>query len=140
MSTLEIPETFPYAHQLGLRVIDEENNGFRFELPSDPRFIGNPVISAFHGGIICGAMSSAMMFTVARMNDLETHPELVNQTTSFLSSASAEKNIFFQTEVTKTGKRILGAYCRAFQDSDNQLVAKSSALFKLDLTETADEV
>ena len=98
MSTLEIPETFPYAHQLGLRVIDEENNGFRFELPSDPRFIGNPVISAFHGGIICGAMSSAMMFTVARMNDLETHPELVNQTTSFLSSASAEKNIFFQTD------------------------------------------
>lgn len=135
MSTLEIPETFPYAHQLGLRVIAEESNGFLFELPRDPRFIGNPVIPAFHGGIICGGMSSAMMFTVANMNGLEKHPELVNQTTSFLGSATAVKSIFFQAELTKPGRRILGAYCRAFQDSENQLVAKSSALFKLGPTE-----
>ena len=120
-----------YAQQLGLQIVEQNVKGLLFELPGNERFIGNPVLSAFHGGVICGAMNSCMMLTLMRLNDIDEQPELVNQTTSFLGSTSTEQSIFIRAELTKPGKRILGTYCRAFQESENQLVAKSSALFKV---------
>ena len=121
----------PYAEQLGLRVVEQNATGLLLELPGQARFVGNPVLSAFHGGVICGAMNCSMMLTLMQLNNLERQPELVNQTTSFLGATSTEQSIFVRTELTKPGKRILGASCRAFQKTESQLVAKSSALFKV---------
>ena len=124
-------EFSPYAQQLGLQIVEQSGTEWLFELPGDERFVGNPVLSAFHGGVICGAMNSCMMITLMQLNHLSQQPELVNQTTSFLGATSTEQSIFIRTVLTKPGKRILSAYCRAFQESESQLVAKSSALFKV---------
>ncbi len=124
-------EFSPYVLQLGLQVVEQSVMGLLFELPGDERFVGNPMLSAFHGGVICGAMNCSMMLTLMQLNNLNEQPELVNQTTSFLGTTSTEQSIFIRAELTKPGKRILGAYCRAFQESESQLVAKSSALFKV---------
>ena len=124
-------EFSPYAQQLGLHIVEQSEMGVLFELPGDERFVGNPVLSAFHGGVICGAMNSCMMLTLMQLNNLDAQPELVNQTTSFLGATSIERSIFIRAELTKPGKRILGTYCRAFQESESQLIAKSSAIFKV---------
>lgn len=121
----------PYADQLGLRIIERSDATALFELPGAERFVGNPVLSAFHGGIICGAMSCCMLLQLMERHNLEVEPALVNQTTSFLGSTSTQQSIFIKTEITKPGKRILGASCRAFQNTESQLVAKTSALFKI---------
>ena len=130
MNTLT-SEFSPYANQLGLRIIERASVELLLELPADERFVGNPVLSAFHGGVICGAMNCGMMLTLMELNGLDKQPDLINQTTSFLGSTSTERSIYIRTEVTKPGKRILGAYCRAFQESESQLIAKASALFKV---------
>jgi acyl-coenzyme A thioesterase PaaI-like protein len=123
-------EFSPYAEQLGLRIVEQNTTGLLFELPGQERFVGNPVLSAFHGGVICGAMNCSMLLTVMHLNNLDRQPKLIDQTTSFLGSTSTEQSIFVRTELTKPGKRILGASCRAFQEAESHLVAKSSALFK----------
>lgn len=124
-------ELSPYAQQLGLLLVEQSPDGMLFELPGNERFIGNPVLSAFHGGVICGAMNCGMMLTLMLLNKLDEQPELINQTTSFLGSTSTKQSIFIRTEVTKPGKRILGASCRAYQVSERKLIAKTSSLFKI---------
>lgn len=124
-------EFSPYAEQLGLRVVEQNSTGMLLELPAQARFVGNPVLSAFHGGVICGALNCSMLLTLLQLNNLDSQPNLIDQTTSFLGATTTEQSIFVRTEMTKPGKRILGASCRAFQKSERHLVAKSSALFKV---------
>ena len=121
----------PYARQLGFEIVEHTEQGAIFELQPDERFIGNPMLRAFHGGVICGLMECAMSLTVMGAANLAEPPRLINQTTSFLGSASADEPVRIRTEMTKPGKRILGAYARAYQRSEEVLVAKCSSLFKV---------
>lgn len=123
-------ERIPYAQYLGISVLEEFSDGALFQLQPEERFIGNPMLRAFHGGIICGLMECALSLTAMRFNDLDDPPRLINQTTSYLGSATMESALNVRTELTKPGKRILGANARAFQASEQQLVAKCSTLFK----------
>lgn len=121
----------PYVQHLGLQLVSNDSPGLMFRLEPEDRFIGNPMLRAFHGGIICSALECAMSLTVMLANTLERPPQLINQTTSFLGSASADKPIFVQAEITKPGKRILAAHARAYQDDETVLVAKGSVLFRV---------
>ena len=120
----------PYVQHLGLQLVSNDSSGLMFRLEPEDRFIGNPMLRAFHGGIICSALECAMSLTVMLANSLEKPPQLINQTTSFLGSASADKSIIVQAEITKPGKRILAAHARAYQDDADVLVAKGSVLFR----------
>lgn len=120
----------PYVEHLGLQLVSNDSHGLIFRLEAEDRFIGNPMLRAFHGGIICSALECAMSLTVMLSNNLETPPQLINQTTSFLGSASADKSIIVQAEITKPGKRILAAHARAHQDDTDVLVAKGSVLYR----------
>ncbi|MGK0224459.1 MAG: acyl-CoA thioesterase [Limisphaerales bacterium] len=120
----------PYVQHLGLQMVSNDSSGLMFRLEPEDRFIGNPMLRAFHGGILCSALECAMSLTVMLANNLETPPQLINQTTSFLGSASADKSVIVQAEITKQGKRILAAHARAYQDDADVLVAKGSVLFR----------
>ena len=122
----------PYALNLGIEIGEEFPDGAEFQLAPDERFIGNPVLQAFHGGIICGFMECATSITAMSMSKTETPPRLINQTTSFLGSASIEHPLKVRTELTKGGKRIIGVFAKAFQGQGNtQLVAKCSTIFRV---------
>ncbi len=120
----------PYVQHLGLQLVSNDSSGLMFRLEPEDRFIGNPMLRAFHGGILCSALECAMSLTAMLANDLETPPQLINQTTSFLGSASADKTVIVQAEITKPGKRILAAHARAYQDDADVLVAKGTVLFR----------
>jgi acyl-coenzyme A thioesterase PaaI-like protein len=126
----------PYANQLGLQLIESDSDGFTFCIQPEERFIGNPVIEAFHGGVICGLMESSMSVTLMHVLSLPQPPRIINQTTSFLGSATIQSPIYVRTEMTKPGKRIVGAYARAYQSNTSQLVAKSSSLFAINTDST----
>ena len=93
--------------------------------------MGNPAIEAFHGGIICGLMDCAMTVTIMCVLEKAEPPSIINQTTSYLGSASLQSPVYVRAEITKPGRRIVGAYARAYQDNEVHLVAKCSSLFKL---------
>lgn len=131
MKLSAVIERIPYAQYLGVSVLEEFSDGALFQLRPEERFIGNPMLRAFHGGIICGVMECAMSLTVMQFNDLANPPRLINQTTSYLGSATMESPLKVRTELTKPGKRILGAYAKAYQTSEEPLVAKCSTLFKV---------
>ncbi len=120
----------PYVQHLGLQLVSNDSSGLMFRLEPEERFIGNPMLRAFHGGILCSALECAMSLTVMLANNLEAPPQLINQTTSFLGSASADKAVIVQAEITKPGKRILAAHARAYQDDADVLVAKGTVLFR----------
>ena len=126
----EIIGAVPYAKHLGFVVVSSDDAGALFELAPAERFIGNPMLRAFHGGIICSLMEASMAATIMRYADLEAPPALITQTTSFLGSATVDSPLRVRTELTKTGKRILGASARAFQDADGAYVAKCSSLYR----------
>ena len=125
-------QQIPYALKLGIEVSGEFDDGVEFELAPNERFIGNPMLRAFHGGIICGYMECAMSLTAMWLSNTEVPPRLVNQTTSFLGSASIDQPLKVRTELTKGGKRILGVFAKAYQGHpDAQLVAKCSSIFRV---------
>ena len=126
-----IIEVVPYALQLGMQVIDSHDDGALFELAPADRFIGNPMLRAFHGGIICSFMECSMAATVMRLTKTQLPPSLITQTTSFLRSASADLPIRVRTEMTKTGMRVCGVSARAFQKEDEAHVAKCSSLYRV---------
>ena len=127
----EIIESVPYALQLGVQIIDSNDSGALFELAPADRFIGNPMLRAFHGGIICGLMECSMAATVMRFTELKLPPSLITQTTSFLKSASVDLPVRVRTEMTKTEMRICGVSARAFQNEDGTYVAKCSSLYRV---------
>jgi len=133
MNVQKIISEIPYADQLGLKLVESNSQGLVFCLLPEERFIGNPVAEAFHGGVICGFMECSMSLTIMNLLKINKPPPLINQTTSFLGSASIKSPLYVQTEITKPGKRIVGAYARTYQDNKELLVAKSSSLFRLDL-------
>ncbi len=123
----DLTKNQPYVEHLGLQLVSHD---LLFRLEPEDRFIGNPMLRAFHGGIICSALDCAMSLTVMLANNLQAPPQLINQTTSFLGSATADKPINVLAEITKPGKRILAAHARAYQDNPDMLVAKGSVLYR----------
>ena len=122
----------PYALHLGIEVTRQLDNGVEFMLTPEERFVGNPMLRAFHGGIISGFMECAMSLTALSMTGIEIKPRLVNQTTSYLGRASIDHPLKVRTELTKGGKRILAVFAKAHQGGDDgQMVAKSSAIFRV---------
>ena len=126
----DLAKSQPYVQHLGLQLVSSDSSALMFRLEPEDRFIGNPMLRAFHGGILCSALECAMSLTVMLANNLEAPPQLINQTTSFLGSASADKAVIVQAEITKPGKRILAAHARAYQDDADVLVAKGTVLFR----------
>ena len=121
----------PYAADLGLQLLSISARGAEFELAPEERFMGNPLLRAFHGGVICGFMECAMSETVVRILEHDGPPRLINLTTSFLGSAQVDQPLRVKTEVTKAGRRFVGVYARSYQESVDLLVAKASALFRV---------
>jgi len=130
MNFQELISTQPYIAQLAIKYVEDSNGGNIFYLEPEERFIGNPMLNAIHGGIICGLLESASSLTLMLARETNSPPRLISQTTSFLGSASADKTLFVRTEITKSGKRILAVNARAYQDDADKLVAKASILFR----------
>ena len=123
-------ERIPYALHLGVQLESTSAKGATFRIDADERFMGNPILRAFHGGVICGFIECAMSLTIMEEGESFRAPRLITLTTSFLGSASVDKPLRVCTEVTKAGGRIRGVTARSFQASQDVLVAKASALFR----------
>ncbi len=125
MTTIDAAlKRIPYAVHLGLRSLADG----RFEAGPDERFIGNPMLRAFHGGALFGLMECAMAAAAMAHYGLDAPPRLVNMTTSYLSSSTVDACVTIQVRLVKTGRRIAALEAEVFQR--DRAVAAASSLFR----------
>ncbi len=131
-SVVDIAE-IPYAMSLKVRaeVVNEE---LRFCLPADERFMGNPMIRAFHGGIINGFLNCVMRLNAMQIAELLEPPQLVSMTTGYLRSAHIAGDLYASSTINRLGKRIVSVSARAWQISEQvpeRLVAQATASLQI---------
>jgi|GEM_PF-740215 acyl-coenzyme A thioesterase PaaI-like protein len=123
----------PYAQYHGI-VCQEAVSGIQFILQADERFIGNPMIRAFHGGVINGLLGCSMRLTTMHAQNLEYPPELISITTTFLRSAKIENDLFSSAKINRTGRRVVSVSADVWQRRDGEeliLVAQATASLKI---------
>ena len=134
MSLTEVRiEKIPYALSLGMKC-EITGDQLLFSLPTNERFIGNPMIKAFHGGIINAFLNCSMRLGAMSHENLEEPPRLVSITTTYLRSARIADDLNASIKINKTGKRIISIAAEVWQNSENdaaRLVAEASASLKL---------
>lgn len=120
----------PYARYLGLSVALVEGDPIT-SLAADPRLIGNPVISALHGGTVGALLESAAIFKLLWDGGAGGVPKTVNITVDYLRSARASRTTCARATITKHGRRVANVQVRAWQLEESKPVAAAHAHFLL---------
>jgi acyl-CoA thioesterase len=123
----------PYAQSHGI-VCRDEGDGIQFILKADERFIGNPMIRTFHGGVINGLLGCSMRLTTMHVQNLECPPELISITTTYLRSAKIENDLISSAKVNRTGRRVVSVSANVWQRRGSDeliLVAQATASLKI---------
>jgi len=123
-------DAIPYARYLGLSVELKDGDPIT-SLAADPRLIGNPVISALHGGTVGALLESAAIFKLLWDGGAAGVPKTVNITVDYLRSARASRPTFARATITKHGRRIANVQVRAWQLDEAKPIAAAHAHFLL---------
>ena len=125
----------PYARYLGLSVEVVDGDPVTV-LRADRKLIGNPVISALHGGTVGALLESAAIFKLLWEGSSVVVPKTINITIDYLRSGRATRDTFARAVITKHGRRVANVQVRAWQAEEGKPIAAAHAHFLLK-TETA---
>ena len=128
-------DAIPYARYLGLSVALVDGDPIT-SLAADPRLIGNPVISALHGGTVGALLESAAIFKLLWDGGATGVPKTVNITVDYLRSARASRATYARAIITKHGRRVANVQVRAWQLEESKPVAAAHAHFLLNTSVT----
>jgi uncharacterized protein (TIGR00369 family) len=121
----------PHNLALGIRILDVAPTGASFELPYDPRLIGNPETGTLHGGAITAlldACSGAAVFAAL--------PSLVPIATldlriDYLKPAEPGKPVIGTATCYKMTRNVAFTRGHAYQDHPDNVIAHSVGTFML---------
>lgn len=121
----------PHNLALGLRVLDVTRSEASFELPYDPRLVGNPDTGTLHGGAITAlldACSGAAVFAAL--------PSLVPIATldlriDYLKPAEPGKSVIGKATCYKMTRNVAFTRGVAYQDDPDNVIAHSVGTFML---------
>lgn len=119
--------TIPYFGYLGLE-LQETDDELICMLPKDPKFIGNPVLPALHGGIVGAFLESTALVHMLVTQDVTQLPKIINITVEYLRSAKLEPS-YARAIITKPGRRVANMRVRAWQSDFEKPIATASANF-----------
>ncbi|MET4805441.1 PaaI family thioesterase [Limibacillus sp. MBR-115] len=97
-------DSIPYAAYLGL-VVDDSHDEMRLRMPFREDLVGNPTLSALHGGVIGAFLETTAMMSLLWKLKSPLLPKTVTVTVDYLRSSRRE-DIFAAGEVTKLGRRV----------------------------------
>ena len=120
-------DSIPYAVWLG--VTAEPDGVLRMRLVGDERHLGNPILSAWHGGVLAGSLQVAMSAALMAANDLDEAPALYEHTTRYVGSSPISKPLTIEVMIVKSGRRV--AFVEAIASSaPGAVVATAQASFR----------
>lgn len=121
--------TIPYARYLGLTVEVLDGEPIT-QLAASPELVGNPLISALHGGAVGALLESAAIFKLL-WEGSPAVPKTINITVDYLRSGRADQQTFARASITKHGRRVANVQVRAWQADEGRPIAAAHAHFLL---------
>ena len=114
-------QQIPYARFLGLdlEIQDGEPVGL---LRYSPETIGNPLLPALHGGVICALLESTAILQIAWEVELLALPKTITLTVSYLRSGRPQ-DVFAKAQITRQGRRVTSVHVEAWQDDRARPIA-----------------
>lgn len=123
-------DRIPYGRWLGLRAQGEgDRDGVtaRFLLVGEQRHLGNPILNAWHGGILSGSLQVAMAATLMRVGAVEEPPALFEHTTRYVGSSPISKPLTIDVRLVKHGKRIAFVEAEAYHEPGKTVVTAQAS-------------
>jgi uncharacterized protein (TIGR00369 family) len=120
----------PYARYLGLSVEMVDGDPIT-QMAASPDLIGNPLISALHGGTVGALLESAAVFKLLLDENTRAVPKTINITIDYLRSGRADQATFARASSTKHGRRVANVQVRAWQVDEAVPIAAAHAHFLL---------
>lgn len=122
-------ERVPFFRFLDFTILEAEDDAILASLVQSDRHIGNPVIGAFHGGIMASFMEAMASVTVSHNWDI-LRPKPINLTIDYMRPALAG-TLFTRAKVSRKGRRMASVEAVAWQDNADKPVAKGLFHFLL---------
>jgi acyl-coenzyme A thioesterase PaaI-like protein len=123
-------EVIPYARHLGLSVELLEGDPVT-KLHASKRLIGDPVLSALHGGTVGALLESAAIFKLLWVETTVEVPKTINITIDYLRSGRLV-DTFARAVITKHGRRVANVQVFAWQTDEKKPIAAAHAHFLLE--------
>jgi uncharacterized protein (TIGR00369 family) len=121
----------PHNLALGIRVIDVTNTEASFELPYDPKLVGNPDTGTLHGGAItalldacCGAAVFAALPSLVPIATLDLRID-------YLKPAEPGKSVIGKATCYKMTRNVAFTRGVAYQGDPSNAIAHSVGTFML---------
>ena len=111
----------PYAEFLGLdlEMRDGEPLGL---LRYTPETIGNPLLPALHGGVICALLETTAIVQIAWAVELLALPKTITLTVSYLRSGRPQ-DVYARAKITRQGRRVTSVHVEAWQEDPARPIA-----------------
>ncbi len=121
----------PHAQDIGMRVIDIAKGMALMALDYRDELLGDPERGLVHTGVITSIIDTACGFAVITDVNKPISIATLDLRTDYLRPALRDKTIFVQAECYRTTRHIAFVRAKAWQDSEERLVATSSSVFML---------
>ena len=121
----------PHNKALGIRIIDLTDTEVMFELPYDPRLVGNPDTGTLHGGAITalldGCSGAAVFAALTEPVPIAT----LDLRIDYLKPAEPGKSVIGKATCYKVTRNVAFTRAVAFQDDPDNVIAHSVGTFML---------
>ena len=120
-------DSIPYAVWLGITAAPD--GPLRMRLVGEERHLGNPILNAWHGGVLAGSLQVAMSAALMAANDLDEAPALYELTTRYVGSSPITRPLTIEVNIVKNGRRVGFVQATALAAPD-KIVATAQASFR----------
>ena len=133
MTTLLIDylQDSPYAANYGMQLLRTDPE-VECTTPWQDDFVGNPLIQAWHGGIVTGVLELTGKLQALKVAATQTGP-LLSANVNFLRPTRGGSLVHTQAHLVRSGKQIININVIAWQLSPQEPTANASLTFAKNL-------
>jgi len=124
---LHFLEQTPYAKNYGTQLVRYEPD-VECVTPWAEHFTGNPLLQAWHGGVVVGVLELTGALQALQISDNEVSP-LLSANINFLRPTKGDAAVHTRAYVVRSGKQILNIDVVAWQVSPQEPTAAAALTF-----------
>ena len=119
----------PFFRFLGISILETGESHLLAEMPFEERFIGNPILDTYHGGIIASFMETIASLCV--LDDVNAAPvKPINLAVDYLRPGFAG-TLTTRATISRKGRRMASVETLAWLEDESKPVAKGLFHFLL---------
>jgi uncharacterized protein (TIGR00369 family) len=130
-TTRVFSRSVPHNLALGIRILDITESEVTYELPYDPKLVGNPDTGTLHGGAITalldGCSGAAVFVALTELVPIAT----LDLRIDYLKPAEPGKSVIAKATCYKMTRNVAFTRAVAYQDDPEDVIAHSVGTFML---------